>query len=420
MSFPLRALLDGRLARAGVWLFIANLLQGVLGYAYQILMGRMLSPPEYGLLSAIMALSVIIAVPVGAATMILTRKFAEYGAHGGAGEIAHLRWLAYRWAVLCSLLYLVLFFFAVPVIRDYLNVPSSGSIYLLGLVVLVSLFIVTDSALIQGMQAFEWYGGGVTLATVVKISLSVLLVWMGYGINGALFALFLTGLVMWGIFNRGSRAYRKAQPVKSKHRFTASDTLPIVAATVVFTVMTQLDMVLVRHYFNSHDTGIYAAAAILGKSVLYLPVAITMVLFPMVAENHARNESSAHLLTQAVILVGILSGGAALLFLLFPEWLIHVFYGEAYVGAATLLRYFGFAMLPMALVMVAEHFLIAKGQVLFVYLFVLVAPIQVAAVSLFHDTLLDVVKVMVVCGSLLMLLGYMTLWAKYRKTKGKQ
>lgn len=408
-------LLRGRLARAGVWLFIANLVQGVLGYAYQILMGRMLTPAEYGLLSALVALLVILPVPLGAATMILIRKFAEYSARDETGRIAHLWRVAYRGVGICSLLFLALFVSAAPAIRDYLNVPGFSSVVLLGLGILISFCLVADSALIQAMQAFEWYGGGVIAATLVKISLSVFLVWMGYGIDGALFALCATGLVMWGSFYLGARGYRCATPLGNKHEFSATDVFPILAATTAFAVMTQLDLVLVRHYFGSDDAGIYAAAATLGKSVLYLPAAITTVLFAMVSEKHARNEPSTDLLIQAVVLVALLSGGAALLFLLIPEWLIHFFYGETYARAATVLKYFGFAMLPMASVMVAEHFLIAKGQVLFVYLFVLVAPIQVAAVHFSHDTLLDVVKVMVACSSFLMLLGYLALWIKYRK-----
>lgn len=411
-------LFKGRLARASLWLLVANLATGVLGYGYQIIMGRMLSPSDYGLLSAMVALGVILPVPLGAAMLILTRKFAEYRARGEDGRVSDLWIQARRWIIRSSIVVTILYLLFAPLMRDFLGVPSLWAVYLMGAWMLILILSGGHTALLQGMQSFNWLGGGTLLTAVVKIIVSVVLVAAGYGIYGALFGLLLASIVMWLSFNWASRDYRLASPQKGDHRFTIRDTWPIVAATVAFTLMTQLDIVLVRHYFDSHEAGIYAAASTLGKAVMYLPGSIAIALFPMVAENDARSEGSAHLLMQAVLLVGTLSGCGTLLFLFFPGFLIHLFYGEAYASSAEVLRYFGFAMLPMALVLVAEHFLIAKGRVLFVYLFVLVAPIQVIAVSIFHATLLDVVKVMIACSGFLVLIGYSMLWREYRKSAG--
>ena len=91
-------------------------------------------------------------------------------------------------------------------------------------------------------------------------------------------------------------------------------------------------------------------------------------------------------------------------------------YGEDYRGAGEVLRYFGFAILPMGLVMVAEYFLIAKGRVLFAYLFFFMAPLQVLAIYLFHDSLQMVVAVMGASGVLLVFTGYGMLWRASRKS----
>jgi hypothetical protein len=70
----------------------------------------------------------------------------------------------------------------------------------------------------------------------------------------------------------------------------------------------------------------------------------------------------------------------------------------------------------MALVLVAERFLIAKGRVLFAYLFVLFAPLQLLAIHLFHDSLQMVVVVMGASGLLLVVLGYGLMWRVYRRS----
>jgi len=70
-------------------------------------------------------------------------------------------------------------------------------------------------------------------------------------------------------------------------------------------------------------------------------------------------------------------------------------------------------MLPMALIMVAEHFLIAMGRVMFAYLFMVVAPLQLIAIYYYHDTLLNMVVIMAISGITLVLVGYGLLWRTY-------
>jgi O-antigen/teichoic acid export membrane protein len=189
----------------------------------------------------------------------------------------------------------------------------------------------------------------------------------------------------------------------------------VLIANTSFVAMTQLDMVLVNALFPPREAGLYAAASILGKAVMYLASGIAMALFPMVAERQARDQSSAHLLIQAVGLAAILCAAGGVGYFVLGEWIVEVFYGPSYAGAGELLRYFGFAMLPMGLVMVAEHFLIAKGRVLFAYLFLATAPLEMLAIYLYHGSLLTVVAIMGASGLLLCVVGYGMLWRTYRK-----
>jgi O-antigen/teichoic acid export membrane protein len=192
--------------------------------------------------------------------------------------------------------------------------------------------------------------------------------------------------------------------------------LPILIANTAFAAMTQLDMVLVNYYFPPHEAGLYAAASIIGKAVMYLPSGIAMALFPMVAENNARDQSSAHLLLQAVGLTALLCTAGAVFYLLLGEWIIGILYGPSYEGSGEILRIFGFAILPMAMVMVAEYFLMAKGRVLFAYLSAIIAPLELTAIYFWHDSLQSVVIIMGVSGLLLAILGYGMLWPAFRKS----
>jgi O-antigen/teichoic acid export membrane protein len=185
-------------------------------------------------------------------------------------------------------------------------------------------------------------------------------------------------------------------------------------ANIAFSAMTQLDMVLVKHLFPADQASIYYAASILGKAILYLPGGIVLALFPLVASNDAKGQASGHMLIQAAGFSGLICFLVASIYWFFGDWIILQFYGAKYEGAGDLLRLYGFAMLPMALVMVAEYFLIAKGRVLFAWLFLAIAPLQILAIYTWHEQLWMIVAAIAAFGSVLAVMGYLFLWREFR------
>ncbi len=406
-----------RLARAGGGLFIAGMLGGVLGYAFQVAMGRLLSSADYGVLNALMSLLIVLAVPLGTVGMVITRRFAEYRATGDRLALTALYWRVHRWVMLAGIVGGLIVWALASQVRDYVHASSLGPVFGFGALLLLSLFAPLSHALLQGMQDFRWLALAGLQVNLGKLLLPLALVGgLGLGLNGSLLGLAANAALSWVVAFWLARRYLILwAPASPATPVAWRASLPVLLANVCFAAMTQLDMTLVNYYFPGEMAGSYAAAAILGKTVLYLPGGIVAAMFPIVAENQARGQGSAHLLLTAVALTGLLSGAAALFFYLFADPLIALFFGHKYDGAPDVLRYFGFAMLPMALVLVAEYFLIAKGRVLFAYLFLIAAPCQIVAIHFYHASLLQVVAVMTVCGGGLALVGYALLWRDYRR-----
>jgi len=410
------ALFLSKLARASVWLFVGGIVGGILSYVFQVLMGRMLSTKEYGLFGAIMALYMVLSAPLGTLIMVISRKVSEYRAKQDAGSITYFYYSINIRSAIVGGVFLGIYLLISPQIQSYLKASSVIPVYLLGVLLLATFPPFINNAFLQGLQLFAWFSASNLFNVLLKIACSVLLVSLGYGLVGAVGGAILAALAMWfisyGVIYRPLTSGRN-QPHQTTH-LSFKSALPVLAANAAFAAMTQLDMVLVNYYFSPHEAGLYAAASILGKAVMYLPSGIAMALFPMVAENHARNEGSSHLLLQAVGLTLLLCGAGAVFYFLFGERIVVLLYGEGYRSAGELLKLFGFAILPMALVMVAEHFLIAKGRVLFAYLFIITAPLQLTAIHFYHESLQMVILIMGVSGLLLTILGYTVLWRSYR------
>lgn len=395
---------------------LANIVGGSLGYIYQIIMGRMLTPADFALFSAILALAAFFSAPLNAIFILLSRHVTVLGTLARENFLQGLYWRSHKYLILGGTIFLLLAGFCTTLLQNYLKSPDWVPIWLFFLILAFNGFLQTNNAFFQGLQRFTLLGGTGVATVFIKILLSTMLIVLGFGINGAIGGVFLSIIVMWlyGMQHIKTVCSEKTGtnqlPIEP---FPRNTIFPVFIANIAFIAMTQLDIVLVNHYFTAEEAGKYAAASVLGKAVLYLPGGLVHALFPMVAESHAKQKATNHFLLQAISITTITSGSLVLLYWLIGEWLIDFLYGPSYHGAGELLRLYGFAILPMAFIMVAEFFLIAKGRTLFAWLFLPTAPIQIIAIHLWHTELWMVLATVGTCGVGLMILGYVILWREF-------
>lgn len=413
--------LTGKLARASGLMFIATVGGGILGYVFQILMGRMLSVPDYGLFITLMALLSVVGVPLGTLNMVVSRRASDYRAQNQPERMAAMFWWVNRRALWTALTVVLCALPFTPWLRDYFHLESLVSMWVFLLIAFTVLFGFINTAFLQAQQNFRWLAINGLTVHGFKILFCGTLVYAGFKLNGALVGLVLALVAAWLLTYwplRHSVALSKATMADGGH-LSFRGTIPVFIANLAFAVMTQLDIILVNHYYNAHQAGVYAAASVLGKAVMYLPGAIAVAMFPMVAENESRSQGSAHIFFNATALTAGLSGAGALFYFFFADSIMSLFYGLKYQGAAELLRLYGFAMLPMTLVMVAEHFLIAKGRVIFAYVTILGIPFVLLAAQIYHDNLIDMVYILAACGWGLALVGFGVIGAQYWYQSGK-
>lgn len=407
-------------------MFISTIGGGIMGYVFQVLMGRMLSVADYGLFVTLMALLAVVGVPLGTLSMVVSRRASDYRAQNQPERVAAMFWWVNRcvlWIALAAVLCALPF---TPFLRDYAHLESLVPAWIFLLLTFTVLFGPVNIAFLQAQQNFRWLAIAGIASHGFKVLFCVALVFAGFKLNGVLMGMVLATAAYWLM------TYLPLRPVitrpkgveQPKDHLLFKSAIPVLIANLSFAVMTQLDLLLVNHYFDAHQAGVYAAAAILGKAVMYLPGAIAIAMFPMVAENESRSQSSAHFFLNAMVLTAGLAGAGALFYFLFADGIMTLFYGQKYQGAAELLKYYGFAMLPMTLVMVAEHFLIAKGRVIFAYVMMIGIPFVLFAAQTYHEHLIDMVYILAAGGWGLALVGFGVIgaqvWAAKSPRRAKQ
>lgn len=401
-------------------MFAASVFSGVLGYLYQVLIAKYLSAADFGLASAYISLMGILMVPLGAYGLVLARVFSS-----GFGKCSY-RYIKDTYNKSCKRVGIVsVLTFAVLApfgeqLSQYLNSgESSNTAFVFLALVCITVLTVPNASLFQGIQRFHWVAINGVVGQIGKLSIGCALIFLGMAVDGVLIGIAATTILLLCVNHYAIRRFFGQLPSKDRETTISSENiktiLPVFLANFAFVVLSQLDVILVKSNFISELAGSYALAAVFGKAVMYLPGAIVVSLYPMVAENEAKNASSISLLIQGLIITSVISIAGGVFYYVSAPLIFSYFYGQKYEGAVQVLQYYSLAMVPMAIVMVIEYFLMAKKRVLFAYLMLAVVPIEVLLIAHYNSNLLEVVWVMAACSWGLVIVGSTILLLQNKK-----
>jgi O-antigen/teichoic acid export membrane protein len=392
-------MIKDKFIRGSALLFTSMMVGNFFGYLFQLTMGRMLTVEAYGEMNALMAMMVLFGLPLSTLLNFFTRQTAIYSSAHDLAKIKGLHKFGLFKTCLMIVPIICVLGFLSPVIGNYLDVSFDLVIVIL-LCVFISSMVTVNTGIIQGMQYFRSLSFINVGASTFKFAFAVIFVWFGWGLRGALGGLLATGLVLWGVSQLIilSSLPKKNQPFNIAFNDIYKYVGGLFLANSFFAVMTQADVIVIKHFFPAQEAGLYASAAIMGKAVMYLPGAIVMALFPMVAANQATGQSSARMLARALGLTIVLSGAGALILFGFPEYIIGGLFGARYLPAAPIAAIIGIAMLPMAIVLILMNFFLAQGKTKFVYFLAMAAIFEVIGIHYCRNSLQNILYAIMAAG----------------------
>jgi len=402
----------------GGLLSILNISNGLLGYAYQIIIGRLLSPMEYALFNSVMALSMFLGAPLGALILVIVRTISALRAMQEQIKLYSFYLHNLKILVILSLLFLCCLFISIGQIQEYFQIKSPYSILLLGLLLILGGLNTLNLAFLQGVQRFLWLGCLGITGSILKMIFSPSLIALGFSVNGALGGIVIAAVISYFIGYK--LLHSSLEKTDTTYTFPINiiflkQAIPVLVASIAFALMTQLDSVLVYHFFSPHLAGLYAAASVLGKATLYLPGGLVLAMFPIVSESHASGNASLKPLAQAMIASIAACACICICYWFWGAWIMNFFYGPNYKEGGLILKWYGIAILPFAIVMIAEQFLIARGKVIFAWIFLVISPFQILLINHWHNELWNILLIMGTFGTGIALIGFIFMWQTLKK-----
>ena len=334
---------------------IALVIAGIASYLFYFIMVRMLSVEDYGLLYSIIALTYILTVPHETIRTVMAKYTVELAAKKEYGKIKGLFFSSIKRIMLYSVIVFFIFLVLSPLIMNVLHAPFA-SMMIIAAALLVAFVLPVVWGSLQGLQYFGHLGLNNSIETAVKLLIAITLVYIGFGVNGALIAIPVSMVVA---FFAGFWPLRKVMKKKAeKFRFEPHILKYSLATFVImafFVAMYSVDVIAVRYFFSAKSSGLYGGIAVIGRVLIFISIAITRVMFSAVAEHHGKTyDVKGYLKARKVLYMAMASVLAVdLAFLAVsifaPQAVISLVLGSNYLEAAPLLKYMIIAMGALAL-----------------------------------------------------------------------
>jgi O-antigen/teichoic acid export membrane protein len=394
-----KLLKDNELLKHSSILFIASLIAGFLNYLYQVYVGRVLGPSDYSIFSSLVSLLLIISIPSSTILTSVAKLVSEYNPEHG--KIKFLIAQAFKKLTLIGGLVSLLFIISSAYIGDFLKIDSRMPFLILSLVLFISFLTPILTGALQGLQMFNQMGINGIAGAFFKLIFGVVLVYFSFGVNGALLALFLGSFFALLSALIPLRFLKTSREVNGNVKFFTYS-MTVLFATVGLSFLPNVDILLVKHYFDNANAGYYAAAALLGKVILFITGPIVMVMFPKVSVMHNKKDNKGiSLLHNTLLYTGALALSIIIVYGIFPEFVVNVLFGPKFTGIKELLGYFAVALTFFSLTNAVVFYDLATRKYRFLYIFGIVSVIEIVLITQFHESLLNVARILTIAMAIL-------------------
>ncbi len=314
--------LKSQLLGGSLMLLAGSGLVGITNLVYNVVTARLLGPTGFAHATAVYTLLMLMSGITLSFQVVCAKYVAKsLSAEGRARVFASLHersWIA------GLALGLLLFLLKRP-LSAYLNLPDSSLISLLALGTAFYIPLGVRRGYIQGVHAFGPLALNFMLEGLVRLGAVFLLIEIGLGVKGAVFASVLAVVVSY-FAARPSPGLTVAGLREVSISFREG-----LQAIVFFsgqTVINNFDIILVKHFFPPAEAGFYAAVALVGRLVNMCAWSVVNTMFPVSAGARGDEQESSPVLFTSLLLVFLI-----LAVLIFGMWIVPSFLWKTLFGA---------------------------------------------------------------------------------------
>lgn len=313
------------------YFFLDFLTVTVAGYIFWMLMGKMLAPDQYGILTAVLAIfSVMASVVIVGLTEALPKLVSENKQTSG-GIIRY----SFKVATALGLFFSILVYFLAEQISlsFYGSVAMAQPIQLLALLLLAANIGSTTKAALQGLQNFKAMFIADLIGNIGRLGAAVIFVMFGFLALGGVIAwvlYFIVLAIICGVFLLRQKMQKGIFDKRAVWKFGGLSA----ASLLGYYLILQGGVIVLAMLTNAQAVGYFGVAVLFGQILIFVPTVINGALLPSFSELWVGHKDVVKRLLLASLKLAILAVlPFTLLFILASGLLVQVIYSPAYLPA---------------------------------------------------------------------------------------
>ncbi|MEO5690814.1 MAG: hypothetical protein ABIQ64_01370 [Candidatus Saccharimonadales bacterium] len=334
--------------------FAGTALISAFNYLYYPVLSRIVDVPSFGEIQALISLFMQFGVVLTAFGYMVTNIVANSNDTQTSGR--YINWLEKRVLLFCIAIFAILTL-ASSYFGSEFKITSVWPVILIGILLIINVPATSRSFILQAQKRL----GTLSIAGVVfaigKLFLGVTFIWLFTDdVFAAITGYVIAQIVMLAYVRNKTRDVYKYSVFKSvvqTSRKLSDDHITKghihygLAILIILSGLALLytsDTIIARLFFDSHTLGIYSGISSIARIIYFVTASVAAVLLASVTIRAGRVVNNTAL-KQSLLIVGLVGGGVALVFTLFPEIFVKTLIGSQYLDGSEWLPILSLVML---------------------------------------------------------------------------
>jgi O-antigen/teichoic acid export membrane protein len=394
---------------------VTILLVNAGNYLYNLLLGRILGPSEFSDAAILITLLLILSF-VGMTFQIVTAKYAVLLEES---YLLTFIKLITKYAAFLGVLFGISIVFFYQDLQVVFHTETAWMFFIFGFGIPLYFLMSVNRGLYQGQNALDKLATTYQTEMASRLVLTIAAIYLLPDVPSSIIV--ASGIVLsfvFGVFPFQKLIFKGLKTVQTP----AIDTRSITTffALTAFYELTQIiinnsDIILVKHFFDNEQAGLYASLALIGRVVYFVAWMFVMLLLPKVIQMKKDNQDTLPILLKYVGYIVLLSTFIVLFTALFPEFVVGIMFGKEYVSISFLLWKYALATSLFAVANIFAYYYLSLNQYLPVVVSAVLGSMQIGLIIAYHNSLEQVVHMQII--AMVILLFFQLCYFFYKNKK---
>lgn len=371
-------------------------------YVYNLLLGRILGPAQFADAAILITLLLVLSF-VGMTFQIVTAKYAVLFEKSKLYTFLNY---ATKYAVLIGIILAILIIIFNRNLQTIFHTQTASMFWVFAIGLPIYFLMSVNRGLYQGKDVLNKLSVTYQFEMLSRLIITLAILFlMPFIPTSVAIAIGIVVSFIFGLFPFQKKIVKSILIVPKK--LTDSKAITLFFMLTAFYELTQIlinnsDIILVKHYFDNHQAGLYASLALIGRVVYFVAWIFVMLLLPKVVQLKKEGKDTMPLLFKYIGYIIVLSSIIVLFTFLFPEFVVQLMFGEQYVSIAPLLWKYALATSIFAIANIFAYYFLSIDKYIPVIISAILGTTQIGLIIVFHNSLNQVVLMQIIAMAILL------------------